>query len=119
MKTFCGPRVGSLLGERRDVANQAHVAAVATDVDEISPLAVQLIQPVPQRRDWRDLEHLAPRARQREADFRIAQRQLGDDARDLGGLGAIRLEKLAARRKVVEQIGDLDRGAFRHSRLHH
>ena len=119
MKTFCGPARRSLLGQRRDVTHQRHVAAVATDVDEVTPIAVQLIQPVTERRDWRDLQDLAARTGQREADLRIAQRQLCDDARDLGGFGAIRLEKLAPRRQVVEDIGDLDRGAFRHSRFHH
>ncbi len=34
--------------------------------------------------------------------------ELGDDARDLGGFGAVGLQELPPRRQVVEQIVDLD-----------
>ena len=76
---FCGPARRSLLGQRRDVAEQLDVAAVAAHLDQVAPIAVQLIQPVAQRRDRRALQHLASGAGEREADLRIAQRQLRDD----------------------------------------
>ena len=68
-----------LLGQRRDVAEQLDVAAVATHLDQVAAIAVQLIEPLPQRGHRRALQHLAPGARQREADLRVAQRQLRDD----------------------------------------
>ena len=79
-----------LLGQRRDEAEDLHVAAVAPHFDQIGALAVQLVQAIAKRRDRRALQHLAPGAGQREADLRIAERQLRDDARDLRGLGARR-----------------------------
>ena len=101
-----------LLGERRDVAGHAQPAGFLSDLEEIAPLAVDLIQPIAQRRRRRTLQHLAPGARQREADLRIRQRELRDDARHLRRLGAVGLQELAPRRQVVEQVVDLDDGAF-------
>ncbi len=102
-----------LLRQRGDVAEQLDVAGVAANLDQVAPVAIQLIQPFPQRRYRRALQHLPSGTGEREADLRIAQRQLRDEPRDLRGLGPVRLEKLASRRKVVKEIGDLDRRAFR------
>src|SRR4029079_5496496 len=51
----------SLLCQRRDVAEQLDVAAVAADFDQIAAVAVQLIQPLTQTRYRRTLQHLASR----------------------------------------------------------
>ncbi len=78
-----GPARRPLLGQRRDVANDFHVAPIAAHFDQIAALSVQLIEPILQRRDGRTLEHLPAGAGQREADLRITQGELRDDARHL------------------------------------
>ncbi len=50
---------------------------------------------------------------------RVGQRQLRDDPRDLRGLAAVGLQKLAARRQVVEQVVDLDHRALGRADLDH
>ena len=49
---------------------------------------------------------------QRESDLRIPERELCDDARDLRRFARVGLQKLPARRQVVEQIADFDGRAF-------
>ena len=60
----------------------------------------------------RTLEQPAAAARQREADLGIAERHLRHEPRDLRRLGGVGLQELAARRQVVEEVGDLDRRAL-------
>ena len=61
----------------------------------------------------RALQDPAAGAGQREADLRIRQRQLRDDARNLRRLGAVGFQELPPRRQVVEDVVDLDDGALR------
>ena len=51
---------------------------------------------------------VARRARQREADLGIRERELRHDPRDLRRLGGVGLQELAPRRQVVEEIVHLD-----------
>ena len=87
------------------------------DLDEVVAVLVELEQPVREALDRRPPREAAGPARQGEADPVPAQRELGDEPRDLGGLGAVRLQELAARGHVVEEVGDLDDGAFRRAGL--
>ena len=108
-----------LLRQRRDVAEHLDVAGIAPHLDEVVPLAVQLVQPVAQRADRRTLNDLPAGARQREPDLRITERELGDDARDLRRFGAVGLQELPAGGQVVEEIGDVDRRPLRHPHFGH
>ena len=69
-----------LLRQRGDEADNFHLAAVPAHVNQVPTLAVELIQPIPQARHRRALQHLAARAREREPDFRVAERELRDHA---------------------------------------
>ena len=106
-----------LLGQRGDEAGEPDAAGLLAHFHQVAPLAVELIQPVATRHGGRALQHGPPGARQREADLRIRQRQLRDDARDLRRLGAVRLQELPPRRQVVEQVVDLDDRALRRADL--
>ena len=104
LRSACRP----LVGERRDVPGQSDAAGVLADFEQVGPFAVQLKQPIAHRDRRRALDHCPPRARQRETDLRMRERQLGDHARDLRALGAVRLQELPPRRQVVEDVADLD-----------
>ena len=109
-----------LLAERGDVAEHREVAASLPHLDQIRRGRRRADRSA--RAAWPAGGHSTARAaaaRQREADLRIAERQLRDEARDLRRLGRVRLEELAARRQVVEEIGDLDRRALRRADLAH
>ncbi len=106
-----------LLRQRRDVADHLDVAAVPPHVDEIRTIAVELVQAIAERCHRRTLEDGPSGARQREADLRVAERQLRDDPGHLGGLGGVGLQELAARGQVVEHVGHLDRRPLGHARF--
>ena len=107
----------TLLGERRDVADDLDLPAVSLHVHQVAPLSVQLIEPFAKRRHRRTLDDLASGARQREPYLRVAQCQLRDQAGDLRRLCAVRFQKFPAGRQVVEEIRHLDRGALGHADL--
>ena len=107
----------SLIGERGDETRQLQAARLLLQVDQIVALAVHLIQTIARGERRRNLQHGAARARERESDLGIRERELRDDARDLRGLGAIGLQELPPRRQVVEEIVDLDDRAFRRRRF--
>ena len=65
----------SLLGQCRDEAVQSQSAEFAIDLNQILPIAIQLIQPIGQARDRRDRDDLAAGTIQGEADLRIAERE--------------------------------------------
>jgi hypothetical protein len=44
-------------------------------------------------------------------DVRVGHRELRDELGDMACLGALAFQELQARGKIVEEIGDLDRGA--------
>ena len=106
-----------LIAEGRDVAVNLEPSGFLPQLDQVEPLPEELKEALARTIRGRTLEELSSTAAQRETDLRIPQRHLRDEAGDLRGLRGVRLEKLAARRKVVEQIGDLDRRAFRRADL--
>ena len=108
-----------LLCERRHEALDAEAGQRLAHRHEIGPVAEDLIQPVLELRHRRPVEHRPRSARQREADLRITERELRDDARDLRRFARVGLEKLAPRRQVVEEIADFDRRAFGRADLLH
>src|SRR5262245_17160171 len=97
-------------GKRRNEPKDAQPAHVAAYLDEILAIAVDLIDAIGQTADRRTLQRLAPGAREREAHVRIPESELGHQRRDLRRLRRIRLENVASRRKVVEEVGALDHG---------
>ena len=101
------------LGQRRDVAFHANAGRLLVDLDQVAGIAVDLKQPLPPAAGRRTLEHPPSRADEREPHPVGTQRQLRDDARDLGRLGLIRLQELPPRGQVVEQLFDVDPRAFR------
>ncbi len=107
-KTCCGAADRPLFGQCRDEAGDADAGRLAEQLDQIGPLAQHLVDPVAQRRRRRTLHDAAPGRDQRHADVEVAERDLRHEARDLRRLRGIRLEELAARRQVVEQVADLD-----------
>src|SRR5207302_10500518 len=78
----------ALLGERRDKASQPQAARLLADFDQIGALAVELIEPVAQRRGRRTLENRAAAAREQEARFGVRQCELSDDAGYLRRFGS-------------------------------
>ena len=108
----------SLLGERRDVAADPQAARLLPHLEQVVPLAVQLIQPIAQRspRAGTAAPCVPPLVSVKPISG-IGQRQLRGDARHLRGLGGVGLQELAPRRQVVEEIVDLDDGAFGGGRL--
>ena len=75
-KTFCGPRVGPCLGQRRDEPVNREAADLASHLDQIGPVAVDLVQPIGGSCTGGHCERLAAGAGQREADLGITERQL-------------------------------------------
>ena len=109
----------ALVAKRRDESVHRQAARFLVDLDEVGALAEQLKEPLGHSGRRRTLEELAAAARQREADLRIAERHLRHQPRDLRRLRLIRLEELAPRRQVEEEVGDLDARAFRRADLAH
>ena len=107
----------ALLAERRDEPADGDAGGLLRDRHEVGPVAVDLIEALVDRSGRRRLEQHALAALQDEADLRIAERELGDQPRDLRGLGGVRLQELPPRRQVEEQIGDFDQRAFRRADL--
>ena len=116
-KTCCGPRDGPLLAERGDEPAHRDAGRLLVDRHEVGPLAVDLVEPLLERTGRRRFEQHALAALEREADLRVAERQLGDEPRDLRGLRGIGLQELSPRRQVEEEIADLDQRAFRRADL--
>ena len=108
-----------LFCKRGDEAFDAEARQRLAHRHEVGPVAEDLIQPVFELRHRRPVEHRPRPARQREADLRIAERKLRDDAGDLRRFARVGLEKLAPRRQVVKQIADFDRRAFRRADFLH
>ena len=111
------PARRTLLRQRGDEPGELQPARVLFQLQQIAALAVDLIQAIALGQRRRALEHRAARARQREADGGVRERELRDDFRHLRRLRGIRFEKLAACGQVVEQIVDLDERALRGGRL--
>ena len=107
-------RVGlpGLSCQGRDVPGEPQPAGALPDLDQIVPFAVNLVEAIAQRSGRRPLKKRPAGAGQHETRFRIRQRQLRHDARHLRRLRAVGFQEFPARREVVEQIVDLDDGAF-------
>ncbi len=113
MKTFCGPRVGPCSASAAMNPSSSQPSGFLPDFQQIVPFAVQLVQALADALRRRTLAApSATAARQREADLRIRERELGGDPRDLRRFRRVRLQELAARRQVVEEIADLDERPF-------
>ena len=99
------PARRTLVGQRRDEAGERGAARLAAHRrPDPADRRRSGYSRSGERRDRRALQQLAPGAGQREADLRIAQRQLRDDPRHLRGLGGVGLQELPPRRQVVEQV---------------
>ncbi len=105
-----------LIAERGDVALDLEPRGLLADLDQIEPLAEQLKEALGRPRRRRALQQPPRRrrgaAQQRETDFRIAKRHLGHQTGNLRRLGGVGLQELLAGRQVVEEVGDVDAGAF-------
>ena len=97
-----------LLGERRNVSGQPEAAGALADLDEIVPIAVDLIQAIVQRSRGRTLKQRPAGARQRKAGLVVRQRKLRHHSRNLRRLRTVRLQELASRREVIKEVVDLD-----------
>ena len=99
-------------GERRrgDDAGHARPRTFARHVEEPGrqPEAVQRADPLPQAGARGSVQEDAPVREEAEVDPRIGQRQLGHDANDGRLLRGGALQELGPRRRVEEQIPDLD-----------
>ena len=102
------PTHRSVLCEDGDVPGQSQPGRLFPHLDQIEPLTVKLKETLGQSLDRWTLQDAPARAREDEAHLRIPKRQLGDQARDLGGLRGVRFEELPPRRHIVKQIRGLD-----------
>jgi hypothetical protein len=104
---------GPLLAERRDETAHGHARGVLGDGHEVRAVAVDLVEALLHRARRRRLEQPAVAALEPEADLRIAERDLRDEARHLRRFGRVRLEEFPPRGQVEEDLADLDERAFR------
>jgi hypothetical protein len=94
------------------VALDAQSAGLLAHLDQVGPVAEQLKEPLAQVRDRRALQQTAAAAGDGEAHLRVAECELRRQPRDLGGFRRVGLQELAPRRQIVEEVRDLDAGAF-------
>ena len=119
MKMFCGPRRGPVSASGATIAGDPHAGGL-------------LLAPAPGRRVRRRIWYSRSRAARHRRAFEkrrpalisvkptaAPERQLRHDARDLRRLRRVRLQELAPRRQVVEEVLDVDAGPFRHAGLGH
>jgi hypothetical protein len=106
------PACRTLLGERCHISVQHDPAGLLVHLQQVIPIAVQLIEPVPQHGHRRTLDDAPPAARQGESDVRVGQGELRRHPRDLRRLGGVGFQELPPRRQVVEEVVDLDYGSF-------
>ena len=104
-KMFCGPALRALLGQRRHEAEDPDARRLLPHLHQV--LAIRRRAGRTARGSVLTGGHsstVRPRARQREPDLRVRQRQLRHHPRDLRRLGRVRLQELPARRQVVEEV---------------
>ena len=107
-----------LFSEGGDEPGEPKAARLLPDLEQVVAFAVELIQAVAQRRRRWTLQDRTSGARQPEPDLRIREGELRRHPRDLRRLGAVGLEELPPRRKIVEEIVDLDGRALGRRDLH-
>ena len=103
------PTAWPLLGEWCDIPVDAHAATFATHFDQVRTSLIDLVEALGDVAGRRAVEQFAAAARELESDGGRTERELRHEARHLRGFGRIRLQELAARRQVVEEVPDLDR----------
>ncbi len=106
------PSRRSLLGEGGHEPFDAEPRQRLAHRHQVGTIAEDLKQPILELRDDRPVRKGAGPAREGESDFRVAERELRHDPRHLRGFAGVGLEKLPARRQVVEQVADFDGRAF-------
>ncbi len=106
------PSRRSLLGEGSHEAFDAEPRQRLAHRHQVGTLAEDLKQPIFELRDNGPVGEGAGPARQGESDFRVAERKLRHHPRHLRGFTRVGLEKLPARRQVVEEVADFDGRAF-------
>ena len=106
-------------GQRGGQPGQTNPGRLLAHLDQPRPIPVDLEEPVGEARHRRVVEEAARTASQPEAHLGAREGELRQRARDVPGLGTVRLQELAPGRNVVEEIADLDGGALRQSGLGH
>ena len=100
-------------GQRGGQTGEPHPRRLLAHRDQPRPIPVDLEETVGERLHRRVVEERARAAPQPEADRGVREGDLRQGARDVAGLGPVRLEELAPGRHVVEEVADLDGGPLR------
>ncbi len=83
-----------LLAERRHDTPHGDAGRVFDHRHQVRPVAVDLIEAFLKRAGRRRLDHPTRAVAKQEPDVPVAERQLGDEPRDLGRLGGVGLQEL-------------------------
>ena len=119
-KTFWAPRTGPWSAERGHVALDRQAASFLAHLHQVGTVAEELKEPLGQPGALADTRSsVRPPLVSVNPTSGIAERHLGDEPRHLGRFRGVGLQKLPARRQVVEEIRDLDRRAFRRADFAH